>query len=190
MAPRNTPTPEPVNEALQAFLNTQPDESATRELGDRLEVHLTGNLLYIPTFTRQSMNTSHGSTVMALETRTDVEGGRVFYYPARNPDARGARRLRTTESMGPAVVSFGVPLRKLKLKYKVSRRVVFPVHTLQTPEQGTVYWISFAEVELEARNIDLTAVAAAKQAKAVKAKESRARKRQGKPAAPPETPAV
>jgi hypothetical protein len=165
VATKSSADPDPIKTALERFLKTSQDEASVLDLEGTLEVRLAGNTLYVPSYTRSVMDENHGATVMAIFTNTDVESKTVYFYPAADPDAKGARKLRTTESMGPALVSFGVPLRKLKLQFKESRRVVLPVHILPTPNHGTVYYISFAEVEIEARNIDKAAMAAAKQAK-------------------------
>jgi hypothetical protein len=170
-----------VQQALEAFLKTPTDEQSVRQLEEPLEAHLTGTNLYLPTPTRAAVDRNNGAKVMALETKTDVEGKRVFFFPT-DPGAPGARKLRTTQSMGPAWFAFGVPLRKLKLKFTVSRRLILPIHTLETPEHDTVYWVSFADVQMEARNVDLAAIAAAK----TSTTKARAKKGAGKaaPAAP------
>lgn len=167
-------TQDAAQKVLESFLQLQKDEANVRQLAQPLEVSLTGTNLYIPAPTRAVMDSNHGAPVMAIETKTHVAEKLVFFYPAADPDSPGARKLRTTESMGPANVAFGVPLQKLKLKFTVSRRIVLPVQSLDTPDQGTIYWISFADVEKEARDVDLEAIAAAKKAKAAAAKARKA----------------
>lgn len=159
-----------VDQALDAFLRAKQDEHSVNHLEQRMEIHVAGTSAYIPTYTRSVMDQNYGATVMAIHTKTDFPSKKVFFYPADDPKAKGARKLRTPESMGPALVAFGVPLRKLKLKYKVSRRLILPVYTLEVPDQGTTYWVSFADIEMEARDVDLEAINAAKKAKATEAK--------------------
>lgn len=122
---------------------------------------------YVPSYTRQVMDRNHGAPVMAVHTRTDEQSKKVFVYPAQDPDSKAARKFRSDETMGPAYFAFGVPLRTLKLKLQPSRRLILPLNILEVPNQGIVYWASFADIEKEVRNVD----AAAKQTKAAAKKK-------------------
>lgn len=163
-----------VKKSLELFLKAKQDEHSVAAVEQELELHVVGTTAYIPSYTRGVMDRSFGAPVMAVHTRTETESKTVFIYPAKDPNARGARRLRSTETMGPALLAFGVPLRKLKLKLSVTRRIVLQLHALEVPNEGTVYWASFADVEKERRDIDVQAIAAARQEKAAQKKSRKA----------------
>lgn len=174
MAQKRTDDQETMNRLVERFLKATQDEQSVYEVERSLQLHVVGTTAYIPSYTRGVMDKNFGAPVMAIETRTDVESKTVFISPAKDPEARSAKSLRSSDTMGPAYVAFGVPLRKLKLKLALSRRVVLPLHVMEVPNEGTVYWASFAEIEKERRDIDMEAIAAAKQEKAAQKKARKA----------------
>jgi hypothetical protein len=168
-----------LKKALDLFLKAKQDERSVTEVEQPLQIHIVGSQAYIPSYTRSVLDKNFGAPVMAIYTRTEADSKTVFIYPAKTPDARGAKKLRSTETMGAAYVAFGVPLRKIGVKLNISRRVILTLNILEVPNEGTVYWASFADIDKERRHIDTVAIAAAKQEKVAKAKarkESRAKK--------------
>jgi len=153
------------NKALDQFLTASPDARSVREVSQRLQLHLTKTQMYIPSYTRLVMDKNHGSPIIAVQTRTDVDNKKVFIYPSTNLYDKSVRRLHGADSMGSAFFAFGVPLRTLKLSFPNSRRIVFPLNTLEVPDLGVVYWISMDAIENEPRSIDPTAKSAAKLAR-------------------------
>jgi hypothetical protein len=143
-----------VQKMLDLFLNTRPDEAGVNAVEQRLEIRIVGTQAYIPSFTRGVMDKNFGAPVMAMNTRTEVETKCVFLSVAKDPEAKEARKLRSTDTMGPAYMAFGVPLRKLKLRLDATRQVVLPLNVLEVPGEGTVYWASFAEIENNRRDLD------------------------------------
>lgn len=167
MVQKHSDDPALLKTAIERFLKAKQDESSVLEVEQQLQLHLVGTTAYIPTFTRTVMDKHFGSPVMAVHTRTDEENKIVYIYPAKDPDARDAKRLRSTDAMGAAYVAFGVPLRKLKMKLNVTRRIILPLTMMEVPGEGIVYWASFADTVKERRDVDLEALAAAKQKKAL-----------------------
>jgi hypothetical protein len=162
-----------LDRALEQFLRAEPDLFSIHDAEQgRLELHLSGTDAYIPRFTRRVMDKSHGAPIMAVETRTYQESRCVFITPVK-PGGTRARKLRNDRTLGPATFAFGVPLRKLGLKIPAGRRLILPLTPLDTPDHGTVYWASLADVESEKRHVDLQLIAAVKQAKGEKAKVRR-----------------
>jgi hypothetical protein len=159
-----------VKKAIDLFLNAKQDEHSVTEIEQRLQIHIVGTTAYIPSYTRRVIDKNFGSPVMAINTRTDFDTKTVFIYAAKDPEALGAKKLRSSDSMGAAFVAFGVPLRKIKVKLNVTRRIILPLTILDVPNEGTVYWASFADIEKERRDLNMEAIAVAKQEKAAKAK--------------------
>ena len=166
-----------IKKALEAFLNTRPDPSSVNELEQRLQLHVSGTDAYITSYTRQTMDRNYGAPIAAVYTRTDSKLKMVFISIADNTNDKRARKLRSDDTMGPAFFAFGVPLRTLNLKLPPNRRIILPLHAMAVPDQGTVYWASFAEIEKELRNVDMAAIAEAKKAKAEKAKAKKSLKK-------------
>lgn len=160
----------PLDTVLGRFLKAKQDESSVLEVEQELELHLVGTTAYIPTYTRSVMDRHFGSPVMAVHTRTDPESKSVFLYPAKDPKARDAKRLRSSDAMGAAYLAFGVPLRKLKTRLNITRRVILPLNILEVQGEGVIYWVSFADIVKERRDVDLEAIAAAKQKKTLQRK--------------------
>ncbi|MDF2628580.1 MAG: hypothetical protein K0R39_2411 [Symbiobacteriaceae bacterium] len=144
--------PVDINKILEQFLNQPNDGATVNDLEQRLELHVTETQAYITSYTRLVMNRNHGRPVMAVHTKTVVETSTVYVYAAENPDDKTARKLRSSETLGPAYFAFGVPLRALKLKLPKGRKYTLPLNVLEVPGQGTAYWTSFADLEHELRN--------------------------------------
>jgi hypothetical protein len=148
---------------------------------------VVGTTAYITAFTRLVMDKDNGCPVVALNTRTDSVNKNVYLYASKDPKDKDAKKLRAGETMGPAYFAFGVPLRTLRLKIPVSRRVIIPLTRIPVQDQGHVYCGSFAEIEKEVRNIDMEAINAAKATKAAKTRATRSSKKQSATTAPNET---
>lgn len=147
------------HQLLDQFVKAQVDAPTVHNIQQRLELHVTGNEAYVTSYTRQVMNQNHGAPVLAVYTKTDTQNYIVYIYPARNPEDRAARKLRSAEGLGPAIFGFGVPLNTLKLKLPPGRRYILPLNTMEVPNTGTVYWTSFADLENEIRNTEEVAAA-------------------------------
>ncbi|HYF94752.1 MAG TPA: hypothetical protein VD969_21270 [Symbiobacteriaceae bacterium] len=184
VAPKIPESPDQMNKLLEVFLQAKQDGARVHDVEQRLELHVTTTTAYLPSYTRQVMDTNNGAPVMAIHTRTDAKTKRVFLHPAANPADKAARKLRSAETMGPAYFAFGVPLRALGLKFPASRRIVLPMGTLEVPDQGIVYWVSFANIEKEARNVSTATAAAAKQAAPRKTKAGKETKDSTEPTPP------
>lgn len=165
---------------LDLFLKTKQDEAGVHQVEQRLELRLVGTEVYIPSYTRGVMDKNFGAPVMAINTRTELANKCVFLSPAKDPDARDAKKLRSTDTMGPAYMAFGVPLRKLKLKLDPTRQVVLPLNTLEVPGEGIIYWASFAELENNRRGLDQVILDADRKAKNAQAKAKKEAKRNAK----------
>lgn len=166
-----------IKKMLDLFLNTKPDVGAVHAVEQRLEIRIVQTDAYIPSYTRSVMDKNFGAPVMAMITRTEPESKCIFLMPAKDPDAKEARKLRSADSMGPAFLAFGVPLRKLKLKLDSTRQVVLPLNTLEVPGEGTVYWASFADVENNRRDLDQVILDETRKQKAAEAKAKKEAKR-------------
>ena len=156
----------PVVNPLELFLKAKEDERSVTQLEQPLQIHIVGTQAYIPSYTRSVMDKLFGAPVMAINTRTEPESKTIFIYPAKAPVSRTARKLRSTESMGAAYVAFGVPLRKIGVKLDQSRRVTLPLNVLEVPNEGIVFWASFAEMDKERRAISRPPVTGTKQQQA------------------------
>lgn len=162
-----------VDPALVAFLKGGFDKARVTELDQELQVHLSKKSLYIPVYTRNQMDKKHGKPVMAIFTKTDVEKGKVYLIPAKNPEAKEARRLRISETMGGAHVAFAVPLRMLGLKLP-DRKYTFTLTTMELPDMGTVYVMSFEDFVHDKRTVDAEVASVAQQVKQEQAEAKRA----------------
>jgi hypothetical protein len=146
--------------ALEEFLKNQPaDESHVRHIDQNIEVRIAGSRLYFPSFTKSWMDQQANKPIHAVTVQTDPTTYTVYFWP----DAKGERKLVFSETMGGASVAFGVPLKKLNLNFRDSRRIVLPLHCDELPTMGAVFSICFNEQALEGRNVDKELVAAAKQ---------------------------
>ncbi|MDB4898171.1 MAG: hypothetical protein JWN15_4433 [Firmicutes bacterium] len=161
------------NKALEEFLRSQMDTSIHEAEDGRLELRLSGTDAYLSRYTKKVMDKNHGVMLMAIETRTDKESKRVFLQPGKRGDTQ-ARTLHQSKTMGTATFAFGVPLRKLGIKIPAGRRIILPLTPMDTPDHGTVYWASLADVEVEKRNLDPELIAAKKHVKTETAKLRRA----------------
>lgn len=164
--------PEAAGKALDDFLQLQTDARSVHQVERRVELHVSSTNAYIPSYTRQEMDAAHGAPIQAVYTRTDKANKKVYIYAADNPQDKQAKRLRSDETMGPAYFAFGVPLRTLQIKLPANRRIVLPLNSMEVPNQGTVWWASFADLENELRNVDKSPAAAAKKAAAAANQES------------------
>jgi hypothetical protein len=169
MAPKDQSA---LQQAVAQFLQAKHDPKTVNDLEQRLELHLAGTNAYIPAYTRADMDKENGAPVVALYTKTITETNTVYIYAVKPPIPKDARKLRGSETMGPAYFAFGVPLRTLGLQLPVSRKVILPLTKLPIPEHPMVYVASLAEIEKGARDVDMAAISAAKQQKAV-AKQAR-----------------
>lgn len=187
MAQKRPADSDKVKKALALFLKTQPDAGNVHSVEQRLQLHVAGTDAYIPSYTRHKMDKGHGAPITAVHTRTDAETKTVFITIADNPKAKTARKLRSSDTMGPSYFAFGVPLRTLNLTLPPRRRLVLPLEVLPHPDGGYIYQASFAQVEKELRNVDMAALAEAKKAKAAQAKARRqAKKRKAQDGAQPQ----
>jgi hypothetical protein len=180
MADTNKADEAALKRMLDLFRNTKPDEAAVHAVEQRLELRIVGTEAYIPSYTRGVMDKNFGAPVMAMNTRTELETKCVFLSPARDPEAKDARKLRSADSMGPAYIAFGVPLRKLKLKLDATRQVVLPLNTLEVPDEGVVYWASFSDIEKNRRDLDQVILDATRKEKTAQAKAKKEAKRAAK----------
>lgn len=174
MAERQPKPQQLAAQSLAEFLKSGYDEARTSDIAqDHLEVTLSKSTLYIPVYTRNTMDKSFGKPIMAVYTKTDVVTGTVWLIPADNPNAKEARKLAISDTMGGATVAFAVPLRKLGLKLP-DRKFTFTLTPVDVADMGTVYTMSFKDFDHEPRFVDAEVAAVAKQVKQEQAEAKRA----------------
>lgn len=120
------------------------------------------------------MDMDHGSPVAAILTRTFTDKGTVQWAPAPTTNTKGARKVRTTDTLGGAYVAFGIPLRKLRFSPPEERSLTMDVTRIPIANGKVIYEISFAQFENEKRDLDMAKRSEKKQAKAQKQRQRRA----------------